>query len=176
VVNSQVPLIVPVDSSYKQIFPHTCELSGKCRVWGHLVCIHHSCDDNTCGKDGRGCRGFICKDCTGFETHDDPNDLLLHAKMYEVADKYGIAGLKMLAREKFRRSCMLYWDHDLFPAAFEHALSSTPDEDQGLREILCETIMAHAALLEQTAIEKTMGRHTAFTYQVLKRHAAKLSA
>jgi hypothetical protein len=96
--------------------------------------------------------------------------------MYEVADKYYIAGLKMLAREKFSRSCTLYWDHDLFPAAFEHALSSTPDEDQGLREILCETIMAHAAILEQPAIEETMGRHTAFTYQVLKRHAAKLSA
>jgi hypothetical protein len=83
--------------------------------------------------------------------------------MYGVADKYDIPGLKMLAREKFCRSCMLYWDHDLFPEAFEQALSSTPDEDQGLREIFCGTIMAHAALLDQAAIEETMGRHTVFT-------------
>jgi hypothetical protein len=171
-IMGHIPLIVPVDERYHQQFPHTCERLGVCEHPRYRVCPHHQCSEYFCGGD---CRGFVCKECTGFESHDDPSDLLLHVKLYEVADKYDITGLKMLAREKFRRSCVIYWDHDSFPAALEYALSSTPDEDQGLKEIISETILAHASLLEEGAIEEIISEHKGFMYQVLKRHSAEVN-
>jgi hypothetical protein len=94
--------------------------------------------------------------------------------MYEIADKYDIAGLKLLSRAKFDRLCPWSWNHELFPPALSHALSSTPDEDQGLREILCQVIADHPVLLDNPAVEKPMSEHGAFAFQVLKRQATEL--
>jgi hypothetical protein len=94
--------------------------------------------------------------------------------MYEIADKYDIAGLAVLSRAKFDRLCAWFWYHELFPSALSHALSSTPDENQGLREILCQTIVNNPILFDQPTTEKLMSEHTAFAYQVMKRQATEL--
>jgi len=167
----RIPLIVPVSSYYHRTFPHTCERTGACDPPNTRVCNHHDCSPHSCGCD---CRGFICKECTGVSDISSPDDLLLHAKMYEIADKYDVSGLKILSREKFSRLCIKYWDHHLFPIAVEYALSSTPDQDQGLREVLYRTIVAHTTLLDEAAIEKIFAEHSTFAYQVTRQLAAKL--
>ncbi|KAF1940086.1 hypothetical protein EJ02DRAFT_504376 [Clathrospora elynae] len=96
----------------------------------------------------------------GCDSNDAPIDRLLHAKMYEITDKYNLRGLKMPTREKF---------------TLEHAFMSTPDEDQGLREILYEIVVSHVVLLEQTSVEELMGSHTGFAFSVIKRQAAELA-
>jgi hypothetical protein len=94
--------------------------------------------------------------------------------MYEIADKYDVDVLKILARDKFNRSYIKYWDHELFLPAFEYVLTSTPDEDQGLREILCKTVVSHAMLLEQRSVQELLGNHPGFAFSVIKRQAAEL--
>lgn len=94
--------------------------------------------------------------------------------MYEIADKYDISGLKMLAREKFRRSCVQYWDNEVFVPAFEYALSTTPDEDQGLRETLIEVVVRHRAVLDQAGISDIMGQDTEFAFNVMQRQVKEL--
>jgi len=94
--------------------------------------------------------------------------------MYELADKYDIPGLKLLSGEKFSQSCIRYWDNDVFPTALEYALSPTPEEDQGLRDVLCSTIVAHATLLEDQHIEEIIGHHGVFAYQLIKKQAAEV--
>ncbi|KAA8626527.1 BTB domain containing protein [Pyrenophora tritici-repentis] len=165
-IAGRIPLIVPAVKDFHYVFPHTCEQLGRCRAskWG--VCHHHDCNPDTCGN---ACRGFICKECTGVSDNSSPDDLILHAKMYQAGDKYDVPGLKMLSREKFSRLCVKYWDHELFPTACGYALSSTPDEDQGLRKILCETILAHTKLLKMEVMEEALGKHIEFVYQVTKR-------
>ncbi|EFQ90193.1 hypothetical protein PTT_13283 [Pyrenophora teres f. teres 0-1] len=117
---------------------------------------------------------LITKECTGVSDNSSPDNLVLHAKMYQTGNEYDVPGLKMLSREKFSRLCVKYWDHELFPTACDYVLSSTPNEDQGLRKVLRETIIAHTTLLKNAAIEKVLGKHITFAYEVTKRLADKL--
>lgn len=162
-------MIANKSSDHKYYFPHTCDPHGGCQ--DPSVCPHHCCTSFRCEEN---CRDFVCVECTGAHTHNDPADLLLHAKMYEIADKYDISGLKMLAREKFRRSCVQYWDNEVFVPAFEYALSTTPDEDQGLRETLIEVVVRHRAVLDQAGISDIMGQDTEFAFNVMQRQVKEL--
>lgn len=114
----------PSDFEFLFDFPHTC--SGDCRYPFHAICPHH-----------------YCTNCAGTEINRAT--LLVHSKMYEIVDKYDVNGLKDLARTKFSSLCALLWNGDVFAEAAEHALSSTPDSDDGLRKVLCQTIISHTA-------------------------------
>ncbi|KAI4667132.1 uncharacterized protein J4E79_001816 [Alternaria viburni] len=97
--------------------------------------------------------------------------LLLHAKMYEMGDKYDVKGLKDLARIKFTSICAPLWDDEVFAEAAEHALNTTPDTDVGLREVIRETIVAHIELLNKPEIAALLSKHTGFMFGVLRRVA-----
>lgn len=75
--------------------------------------------------------------------HGLASQLLTHAKMYEVGDKYQVSGLKALAK---------FWDDELFAEAAVHAFSTTAEEDHGLRRIVCETISEHMGLVKKEGV------------------------
>jgi len=152
---------------YHYRFPHTC--APGCPPPRHAVCHHHSCVSETC-KDT--CVNFICKQCINTQLSEgDAAQLLLHAMMYEVADKYDIPGLSVLAKEKFARSCEAFWNTEGFVTAAEHALTTTPDSDTGLRQLLCQTIVAHIELINKPGIATLLSNHTGFAHGVLRRLA-----
>jgi hypothetical protein len=93
--------------------------------------------------------------------------------MYEIGDKYGVTGIKEFACEKFSQLCMEGWNTDTFIEAAEHVLTTTPDGDNGLRQVLCETIASHKTLLKKPDIEELLGTHAGFALQVLKRYTAR---
>jgi hypothetical protein len=103
-----------------------------------------------------------------------PIHLLLHAKMYEMGDKYDVVGLKQLAREKFIRACTRYWDSKHFGPAVHHAFNTTPDEDQGLREVVNSVVAQHIELLNKPEIEILAKELNGFTFGLLKARAAAL--
>jgi hypothetical protein len=72
--------------------------------------------------------------------------------MYEMADKYGVVGLKDLAKEKFGRSCKRFWNTPDFPIAANHAFSTTPEGDSGLRSLVSHTIATHMDLARKPEI------------------------
>lgn len=72
----------------------------------------------------------------------EPN-LPLHAKMYAIAEKYEIHGLKALARHKFELDCMHSWEHPDFADAIREVYDNTVDSDRGLRAIVIQTFRAH---------------------------------
>jgi hypothetical protein len=152
-------------------FPHTC-LPG-CPNPSRAICPHHYCAYDACRYN---CSKFICEECTSPQPcYDDASQLLLHAKMYEVADKYDMSGLKGLAAEKFARACRKYYKNEEFAVAAEHALTTTPDSDSGLREILLETMASHPELFDDAEVEALLGRHTDFAFGLLKRQAAEIA-
>ncbi|KAK7186691.1 hypothetical protein PSPO01_07225 [Paraphaeosphaeria sporulosa] len=53
--------------------------------------------------------------------------LLIHAKVYEYADKYDITSLKVLAMKKFERWMERLYDHEVLAQASRHVFTSTPD-------------------------------------------------
>lgn len=80
------------------------------------------------------------------------SQLLIHTKMYEMADKYEVVGLKELAKEKFSRSCMHFWDTSDFPVAANHVFLTTPENDEGLRDVVSQTIAKNMALIREPEI------------------------
>ena len=99
----------------------------------------------------------------------DPKLLLVHSKMYAIGDKYDVAGLKELARTNFRTISNKVWNHEIFAEVAEHVLSSTPDSDVGLRDVLCEMIGLYVELLNKPAFADLLNKHTKFMFKVLRR-------
>lgn len=88
--------------------------------------------------------------------------------MYEIADKYSVIGLADLATEKFKLSCLHFWDHDEFAIAAHHAYSTTPDEDEGLRFIVKKTITAHLELVKKVNVKTLMAQCNGLALGILE--------
>ncbi|KAH8634417.1 hypothetical protein IG631_09817 [Alternaria alternata] len=155
----------PGGCGYLLNFPHRCgQGCSYTTVW---VCPHHRCAD--------ACKincNFTCSTCSPIiegENMTDPKLLLLHSKMYAIGDKYDVAGLKELARTNFCMISNKAWKDEAFAEVADHVLSSTPDSDAGLRDVLCEMIGPHVELLNKPAFADLLNKHTKFMFQVLRR-------
>jgi len=80
----------------------------------------------------------------GYETDD--SYLLTHARVYTLADKYGIPGLKSLAKHKFERQMACYYDSPEFADAVEEVYTTTIDTDRGLRNVVLQAFRSHPRL------------------------------
>jgi hypothetical protein len=162
-------------TGYHYKFPHTCVNRGGCPK--HNVCQHHLCH-KSCNAN---CIDFICKTCCPnastaplLPAEGDATRLLLHAKMYEIGDKYDVNGLKELSREKYLRSCAKFWDSEEFAAAAHYAMSTTPEGDKGLRDIISNTISQHMQMLNKAAIETLLTEFNELAVGLLKMRAKDL--
>lgn len=72
--------------------------------------------------------------------------LITHAKVYAIAEKYGISGLKTLARQKFAHQVAAHLHSDELPEACQEAYESTVDSDRGLRDVIIQTFRSHPDL------------------------------
>lgn len=138
-------------------FPHTCP---KLRSFPKKGCTR-----DICGKDCHvTCDKFICLQCfpPAYE------HLLIHSKMYECAEKYGVVGLKDVSKKNFETVCGLAWDKAVFAKAATHVFSSTPDCDKGLRDIIAETICEHPELLQKREIEDMVKEFQGLAFSIIK--------
>ncbi|KAF2794247.1 hypothetical protein K505DRAFT_304315 [Melanomma pulvis-pyrius CBS 109.77] len=155
--------IVRTKVIYTLTFPHTCVEDdwGACRE--RNICPHHTCAVD-CPSN---CVDFTCIGCTTPSIDGTADQLLLHAQMYEIGDKYDVAGLKELSKEKFDRACRDFWDDPAFPVAAHHAFSTTVDEDEGLRNIVSKVISSHMELLKKAEIKALMTEFNGLALGVL---------
>ena len=84
------------------------------------------------------------------EEEDIPTEpeshLVLHTRVYALAEKYDIPSLKQLARGKFEMAMACYYDSPEFADAIEEVYCSTIDSDRGLRDIVLEAFKSHPQL------------------------------
>ncbi|EUC29999.1 hypothetical protein COCCADRAFT_39729 [Bipolaris zeicola 26-R-13] len=165
------------DEFYTYDFPHSCVDCTR-EQGGTPLCPHHHCspERNSCGFR---CDKFVCSSCE--EQYDDEieeirfklqaEDLLVHAKVYEVAHKYNIAGLKELSKEKFKDGCEKHWDANGFSAAADYAFSTEREEDKGLRDIVIDTIAMHIKLMKKPEVQVLMGEFGSLSLGVLLKKA-----
>ncbi|CAN9419816.1 unnamed protein product [Alternaria alternata] len=151
----------PHGRAYSYQFPHSCSQPVFGLASGSADCNHN-------------CRNFNCKECNNPEPSIPPpnsesDQLLLHAKMYEIADKYDAVGLKDLAIEKFKWACQYLWDDDKFSIAADHVFSTTPDHDKGLRDIVSETIGAHMGLVKKPEVKVLLTEFNGLALGVLEK-------
>ena len=152
--------------NYTYSFPHTCEGQGR-YCYDYNICPHHTCKRQTMDDCSFLCKEFDCKECNP-SLNGTSDQLLIHAKMYEIADKYDALGLKNLVKEKFSRACQHFWDNDKFAVAAHHAFSTTPEDDKGLRDIVSNTISTHMELVEKPAINVIMTQFNGLALGILE--------
>ncbi|KAH6644293.1 hypothetical protein C7974DRAFT_459937 [Boeremia exigua] len=154
---------------YQYDFPHTCSSYSIYCVTCH-VCPHHTCRDG-CGGCGLKCVTFTCRECTAPplpQLNGTAEQLLLHAKMYEMGDKYDVVGLKDLAKEKFGRACKHFWSTPNFAAAAHHAFSTTVEDDKGLRDIVSATICEHIELVNDPGVSVLLTQFSGLALGILQ--------
>ncbi|KAL1644810.1 hypothetical protein SLS61_008603 [Didymella pomorum] len=93
------------------------------------------------------CAPWVCEICY-YLVEGEADQLVVHAKMYEIADNYDVAGLKNLCIEKNKRACFKSWDDPKFAESAHHVYCTTPSRDKGLRKIVTKTSSSHMSLLE----------------------------
>ena len=168
-------------SSYQDNFPHSCKdgddpnnifvSAFSCRK---RLCSHHTCNESR----GTCCQNFSCELCTAPSAPLSPpagnaEDLLLHAKMYEIGDKYEVIGLKGLAKDKFKASCKHFWRTPSFAVAARHAFSTTVEDDKGLRDIVSATISEHLQLVGDPEVDAIMTDFKGLALGVLRTTLSK---
>lgn len=77
------------------------------------------------------------------EHAEDAAHLLLHTRVYALAEKYDVPSLKELARRKFEMALACYYDSPELPEAIEEVYCSTLDTDRGLRDIVLHLFASH---------------------------------
>ncbi|KAH8754523.1 hypothetical protein F5883DRAFT_183798 [Diaporthe sp. PMI_573] len=95
------------------------------------------------------------------------SDLLLHAKVYALAEKYAVNGLKGLALAKFKTLASLCWATSDFLDAVSETYNSTIDTDRGLRDVVLEVISAHHELLGRDETKKLLQRERLLAYDLI---------
>ncbi|KAI6289622.1 hypothetical protein MCOR27_000118 [Pyricularia oryzae] len=94
-------------------------------------------------------------------------DLLLHTKMYAIADNYAIAGLKALAVVKFKSSAGEAWNiKDFLDAAIE-AYSSTVETDRDMRNAVVQMFARRKELLELDEVKNLVRKLDQLAYDLL---------
>ncbi|KNG50713.1 hypothetical protein DDE82_003395 [Stemphylium lycopersici] len=152
--------------TYNYGFPHSC-LPYRYSCNDPNVCPHHTCGSH-CGYQ---CAEFTCATCKPNPPtiQGPPDQLITHAKMYEIADKYNVTGLKELVKEKFNRACQNFWDDANFAIAAHHAFSTTPETDKGLRDVVSKTIAEHMeALVKKPEVETLLTEFNGLAFRLLK--------
>lgn len=97
-------------------------------------------------------------------------ELITHAQIYTLAEKYGIKALKSLALEKFEAATRYVhskeWKED-FLAATEEAFTSTAETDRGLREVVLKTFHKHHELINEDNTQTLLKKLNSLTFDLL---------
>ncbi|MCJ1244621.1 hypothetical protein MMC30_001819 [Trapelia coarctata] len=70
----------------------------------------------------------------------EPHDAIFDAKMYAIADKYDLQGLKQRTRQAFSATWGGKWNFALFTELMKAVYELTPDGDRGLRDQAIEAV------------------------------------
>lgn len=77
----------------------------------------------------------VIQPTVGTSSTTGSHKLIVNTQVYAMAEKFDIPQLKLLAKEKFLKNAQS-WPNSEFPAIAHEVLTSTPQSDRGLRDIL----------------------------------------
>ena len=82
--------------------------------------------------------------------------------------RYGIAGLKVLARQKFVHELDLHLDSPDFPEACQEAYESTFHTDRGLRDVIIQAFRANPGLSLRQDVEMTVRETPGLAFELFR--------
>jgi hypothetical protein len=97
-------------------------------------------------------------------------NLIIHAKVYALAEQYAVEGLKVVALGKFRDEARVHWASEDFLQAAELVYTSTPEHDRGLRDVIRNTFNEHrTGLMDRENVKRYLRDVPDLAYDVLMR-------
>lgn len=96
--------------------------------------------------------------------------LIKHAKVFAMAIKYQVDGLRALALQKFQQAALHEWNSDDFAQVVHIVYTSTPDHVRELRGIVATTIYDHFRdLKDKEELEVVISGLGDLSYSLLRR-------
>jgi hypothetical protein len=92
---------------------------------------------------------------------------LIHARMYALADFYGVFTLKELAIKKFRGVVQAHWNSKEFAQAVQVVYTTTVAKDSGLRQVVKDVLMNHNELLKKPEIQAVLREVSGLAFEIL---------
>ncbi|KAJ0128845.1 Uncharacterized protein HZ326_28060 [Fusarium oxysporum f. sp. albedinis] len=107
--------------------------------------------------------------CFDYESPADTSAMVFHAKVYQIADKYGIEALKRLSASSYRTSIDEGWEAADFPTAIALAYITTPPEDRGLRDIAVDVAVKRlGTLMNRDTFRETLSDNTDLAADIIR--------
>ncbi|KAF9700927.1 hypothetical protein EKO04_000986 [Ascochyta lentis] len=94
--------------------------------------------------------------------------LLTHAQVYAIAEKYGIVGLKSLARSKFSYQISMHLNSPEFADACQEAYETTFHTDRGLRDVIIQTFRANPDLSMREDVEMVVRETPGLAFELFR--------
>ena len=94
------------------------------------------------------------------EEYMEGPDLVTHARVYALAEKFGITGLKELAKEKFEVMANESWDDSGYLEAMHEVYTSTVESDRGLRNVIVQAFRRNPDMALRDEVQRVV-QHTA---------------
>ncbi|EGP89223.1 uncharacterized protein MYCGRDRAFT_39186 [Zymoseptoria tritici IPO323] len=127
--------------------------------------------DYEVGKRGAGLETpAVAADLVSEDDH-----ALAHAKIFAVAEKYQVPGLKELAVGKFKAAMEVHEKHPDFAEVVTTVFATTPETVRDLRDIVSTRLTTNPNLLDSKDIESAVNSVSGLTFELL-RQAHKATA
>ena len=99
---------------------------------------------------------------------EEESHLVLHTKVYALAEKYDIPSLKQLAKSKFEMAMACFYDSSDFAEAIEEVYCSTVDSDRGLRDVVLEAFKSHPQLANTQDVYHVITETPSLAFELFK--------
>lgn len=120
------------------------------------------------GTDSTGNNHQDDADTEGFAP-GDLGPLLLHARVYAVAEQYDMPDLKTLAKEKYEESVGRNWNSASFVASLKIIYETTPESDRDLKGVALAVAGQNVeALCDRPEFVELCTEYAEITYDILK--------
>jgi hypothetical protein len=94
--------------------------------------------------------------------------MVTHAKVYAIAEKYQIMGLKTLARRKFATQVQCHHTSEEFPHAMAEVYESTIDSDRGLRDVIINAFRQHPNLARRRDVGEVVRENPTLAWELFR--------
>ena len=102
------------------------------------------------------------------EQPEEESHLVLHTRVYALAEKYDIPSLKQLAKSKFEMAMACFYDSSDFAEAIEEVYCSTIDSDRGLRDTVLEAFKSHPQLANTQDVYNVITETPSLAFDLFK--------
>ena len=112
------------------------------------VCSHHEFHAQMRNNE---CINLVCKECcSDYSPPLRPvlrgsDQLVLHAQMYQMSNKYCIVEFEGPTCEKFACACAKIWDTEDFAPTLYIVLSTTPEQGQDIHSVAAQVLNDYLA-------------------------------